>query len=132
MKKTLLLILFVTGFCFGQTYDHIEFYDNGISPKVIRTYKVSKGKIELFKKTEWYENGQKNGEGTFKDGEKHGKWTRLHRNGKKWYDFTYKDGKEDGLHTNWHSNGKKRYEKTYKDGELISEKRWNEDGSLKE
>ena len=59
MKKTLLLILFVTGVCFGQTYDQIEkTYDNGF-PKVIKTYKVSKDKMELVKVIEWFENGQK-------------------------------------------------------------------------
>jgi len=38
----------------------------------------------------------------------------------------------DGLYTNWYENGQKRDELTYKDGELISEKYWNEDGSVKE
>tara|TARA_B100000315_G_scaffold196813_1_gene188073 strand:+ start:85 stop:294 length:210 start_codon:yes stop_codon:yes gene_type:complete len=37
----------------------------------------------------------------------------------------------DGLYTNWYKNGQKRDELTYKDGELISEKYWNEDGSVK-
>jgi antitoxin component YwqK of YwqJK toxin-antitoxin module len=38
----------------------------------------------------------------------------------------------DGLYTNWYENGQKRFEVTYEDGELISEKYWNEDGSVKE
>jgi len=38
----------------------------------------------------------------------------------------------DGLYTNWYENGQKRFEGTYEDGELISEKYWNEDGSVKE
>ena len=70
MKKTLLITtLFITGVCFGQTYDHIEFYDDGISPKVIKTYKESKGMLELVKAITWYENGQKWLEETYKDGE---------------------------------------------------------------
>ncbi len=32
----------------------------------------------------------------------------------------------------WYENGQKNSEETYKDGEEISEKRWNEDGSVKE
>ena len=116
MKKTLLLILFVTGFCFGQTYDHIEFYDNGISPKVIRTYKVSKGKIELFKKTEWYYDGQKAEEGTYKDGKEDGLWTYWHENGQKHSEGNYKDGEKHGKWTRWNENGQKRYEGNYKDG----------------
>ena len=58
--------------------------------------------------TGWYDNGQKSGEGTFKD------------------------GKEDGLVTGWYDTGEKKWEVTYKDGELISKKKWNEDGSRKE
>ena len=38
----------------------------------------------------------------------------------------------DGLYTNWYENGQKRFEGAYEDGELISEKYWNEDGSVKE
>ena len=38
----------------------------------------------------------------------------------------------DWLYTNWYENGQKRFEGTYEDGELISEKYWNEDGSVKE
>ena len=38
----------------------------------------------------------------------------------------------DGLYTNWYENGQKRFEGTYEDGELIFEKYWNEDGSVKE
>ena len=37
----------------------------------------------------------------------------------------------DGLYTNWYENGQKRFEGIYEDGELISEKYWNEDGSVK-
>ena len=40
--------------------------------------------------------------------------------------------KRDGLYTNWYENGQKRFEGNYEDGELISEKYWNEDGSVKE
>ena len=58
--------------------------------------------------TNWYENGQKESEGT------------------------YKNGKLDGLNTMWYENGQKWYEGTFKDGKKISEKQWNEDGSIKE
>jgi len=58
--------------------------------------------------TEWYDNGHKKEEGT------------------------YKDGKKDGLWTGWYENGQKKSEGTYKDGKRISSKEWNEDGSVKE
>jgi hypothetical protein len=42
MKKTLLIVLFITGFCFGQTYELAEeFYSNGF-PKVIKLIKFQK------------------------------------------------------------------------------------------
>ena len=117
MKKTLLITrLFITGVCFGQTYDHIEFYDDGISPKVIKTYKESKGMLELVKAITWYENGQKWLEETYKDGKLAGKWVDWYENGEKRTEFTYKDGKEHGLKTYWYENGEKRTEFNYKDG----------------
>ena len=82
--------------------------------------------------TWWYENGQKESEGTYKDDKLEGLSTNWYENGQKWYELTNKDGEFDGLYTNWYENGKKRFEGTYKDGELISEKYWNEDGSVKE
>ena len=52
--------------------------------------------------------------------------------GQKESEGTLKDGKQDGLWTWWYKNGKKEGEQTYKDDELISSKDWNEDGSVKE
>jgi antitoxin component YwqK of YwqJK toxin-antitoxin module len=82
----------------------IEYYENGGKK---REYNHKNGVMDGVDTT-YYENGQKRQEGTFKDGEKDGKWTR------------------------WYENGQKKDEGTYKDGELISTKRWNEDGSVKE
>ena len=106
--------------------------------------------------TEWYENGQKRWEGTIKDGNKDGLSTQWWLNGQKmvertwkdgiedglvteWYENgekeregTYKDGKDEGLWTFWFENGQKESERTFKDGNLISDKYWNEDGSVKE
>ena len=39
-------------------------------------------------------------------------------NGQKKEEGTYKDGKKDGLWTYWYENGRKRSEGTFKDGEL--------------
>jgi antitoxin component YwqK of YwqJK toxin-antitoxin module len=58
--------------------------------------------------TEWYENGKKKLEGTFKD------------------------GKLNGLSTTWYGDGQKKSEIHYKDGKIISQKEWNEDGSVME
>jgi len=97
-----------------------------------KTYKD--GKLDRY--TEWYGNGQKKKEGTYKgvgkygDPQEDGKWTYWYDNGQKEEEVTFKDGKRDGLRTNWYDNGQKRAEGNYKDGETISEKHWNEDGSV--
>ena len=133
MKKTLLLItLFITGVCFAQKYEGMEFYDDG-KPKYIKFYKVSKDKIELVKEIEWNKGGQKIEEGIYKDGKEDGLWTYWHSNGKKLKEINFKNGEPHGKLTKWWYNGKKRYEETYKDGKLDGLiTRWYENGQKKE
>ena len=76
---------------------------------------------------EWYRNGQKKEEGTYKDGKEDGLWTGWYDNGQKEIEGTFKDGKPDGLSTLWYENGQKRQEGTENEWTY-----WNEDGSLKE
>ena len=103
MKKTLLIIVLLS-FGFSQKLSEvIETYENG-NIKSITYHKKSRTGIEKVKYEEYYKNGQKYEEGT------------------------YKDGKQDGLYTEWYDNGQKRLEYTYKDGELISEECWDENG----
>ena len=106
--------------------------------------------------TWWYENGQKKDEFTWKDGKVDGTWKWYRSNGTKmkegnwkdskldglcieWYENgrkkikgINKDGRRDGLWTWWYENGQKKEEVTFKDGEMISGKKWNKDGSVKE
>ena len=109
----------------GKTF---SLWDNG-QKKFEGSYK--NGELNGLE-TKWYKNGQKKFEGTYKNGKQVGKWTTWYSIGQKWSEVTYKNGKEDGLWTTWYDNGQKFFEGTYKDGELISEKEWNEDGSVKE
>ena len=44
--------------------------------------------------------------------------------------FFNKVGEKDGKWTFWYENGQKESEETYKDGEMISSKKWDEDGNL--
>jgi antitoxin component YwqK of YwqJK toxin-antitoxin module len=82
--------------------------------------------------TWWYEDGQKRKEETYKDGKRDGLLTGWYENGQKWYEEIYKYGELDGKSTFWYKNGQKGYEKTYKDGKKISSKNWDEDGNLEE
>ena len=82
--------------------------------------------------TFWYENGQKKREINYKYGKEDGSVIEWYKNGQKSGEGTYINGKPDRLVTQWSENGQKESEVTYKDGEVISEKYWNEDGSVKE
>jgi len=63
---------------------------------------------------------------------KDGLHTEWWENGQKKLEVSYKDGKPDGLGIVWYKNGQKKSEVTSKDGELISKKEWNKDGSVME
>jgi antitoxin component YwqK of YwqJK toxin-antitoxin module len=75
------------------------------------------GKMITYTDFDWYDNGQKKEETTFKDGIKHGLNNWWYENGQMKFEGRYKDGKGDGLVTGWYENGHKKQEITYKDGE---------------
>jgi len=79
---------------------------------------------------EWYENGQKQSEGNYKDGNFDGLWVEWYENGQKMTEENHKDGEMDGLVVFWHENGQKRWEVNYKNGKPVegSEKLWNSKG----
>ena len=58
--------------------------------------------------TEWWENGQKK------------------------LEVTYKNGKPDGLGMWWNVNGQMKSKGTYNAGELISQEFWDENGNKKD
>ena len=77
MKHTLLIVtalMLIVGVSDAQIYKGMRFNDDG--SKSFETYKESKGKLELVKLVSWHSNGQKRYEGTYKDEEKDGLWTR--------------------------------------------------------
>ena len=114
-----------------------KFSDEIVNGKVFKMFgemKVPLGKMKDGKKEgkwiSWYPNGQKKSVVTYKDEKLDGLFTIWYENGQKKVKRTYKDGEPDGLETKWYENGQKRLEETWKDGEWISEKEWDEDGSL--
>jgi len=74
--------------------------------------------------TEYYENGQKEFEGYYKDGKEDGLWKEWYENGQKKVEVNFKDGKEVGLETWWYSTGQKDSEHTYKGGKLVTAVVW--------
>ena len=130
MKKTLLIIsLLILSVGFSQQLTKVvETYNNG-NIESITSHKETRNRIEKVKYVEYYRNGQKKGEGTYKDGKENGLWTKWYENGQKEFERNYKDGKEDGLWTYWYENGQKESEGNWKDGKLIFKECWDWDGN---
>ena len=112
MKHTLLIItalMLIVGCSESDAQQKVitvtETYEDGEVSK-ISYHKITGNKIELVKEIKWYENGQKDSEGTYKDGELIGKFTE------------------------WYENGKKKEEITWKDGKFIERTEWDEDGNV--
>ena len=66
----------------------------------------------------------------YNNGKLHGLVTRWYENGQKEAEGTVRDGIPDGLGAHWYKNGQKWIENNYKDGKLIEKKVWDEDGNL--
>jgi antitoxin component YwqK of YwqJK toxin-antitoxin module len=85
------------------------------SPKRVCIYKGDGASRELIKETTYYPNGKPQMEGTYKEGQRDGKWTYWHENGNLWSEGLFKTGKADGKRTTYFVNGKVQYEGTYKE-----------------
>ena len=68
---------------------------------------------------EYYENGQVEVEGNYKDGVKDGKHVGYYKNGQILVEGNYKDGKEDGKWVGYYSSGEIKREENYKDGQRV-------------
>jgi antitoxin component YwqK of YwqJK toxin-antitoxin module len=90
--------------------DWVYFFEDGQKEKQGTYHEDQKHGTWTF-----YGNGQKGSERPYKNGELEGVWTSWHENGKKWGETTYKDGQAEGVWTYWHDNGQKKTEGTMKD-----------------
>lgn len=72
--------------------------------------------------TFWSENGLKQGEVTFTNGEMNGLLQNWYENGQMSQRVMYKNGVMDGLHEWWSMNGSKHFENLYDNGRLVSSK----------
>ena len=94
----------------------IEFYRNG-QIKKLKQMNENDGNDELW--TEWYENGQKQYEINYKDGQQNGLYKWWYENGQKSSEGPYKDGKPDGVWISYNRDGTVESRRTYKDGVLV-------------
>ena len=126
LSSSLLSILFLFS-CDQQLNQVVKTYENG--------QKWSEGNFKDGKVdgsfTFWYENGKKSSEKHYKNNKRDGKWTSWYDNGQKSSERFYNNDKIEGIENYWYKKGQKFRELTYIDNKLISEKTWNEDGSVK-
>ena len=100
---------------------------NGISYEVNQTTPFT-GLLQDF-----YSNGQKDTEGSYKDGKEDGIYTRWYKNGQKKLEINFKNGKFQGVTTAWHKNGQKKSEGNFKDGKLHGvATTWDENGQMRQ
>lgn len=80
---------------------------------------------------EWFGDGVKVSEGTFKRGEKHGKWQAFHPSGTLREQEFWWEGVLHGPRQQWYANGQLRSEETWVEGLRQGNHRtWTEDGRL--
>jgi len=104
-----------------------SWYENGQAEE-LGAYRDSK---EIGPWEWWYENGERMAVGQFVDGMRDGFWRYWHENGALMTECTYKDGKAHGLWSQYHPNGFKTAQGNFENGELKGEWLvWNEDGTL--
>jgi len=128
MKRLLLIVLFIS-FGYSQSINDEKLIEKGRKKYHPDTNELYSGKV--FKNRM---GGEKDFEGSYKDGKKDGLWTVWHENGQKWKEEHYKDGEVYGLRAWWYENGQKQYEGNYKQDALGNgipdglSTRWYENG----
>lgn len=90
------------------------------SDKLVVTYKVKGDDKEKIKELKYYPNGNKEYEGEYKNGKKHGEWIYWYKNGFVWSEGEFYEDKSDGIRKVYHENGQLYYEGEYDEGKQIS------------
>jgi hypothetical protein len=73
------------------------------------------------RKTDYYDNGQRKYERTWKGRDLDGPVTWWYENGQKRQQINYKDGNQHGLFIVWDENGKEIRRENFKDGEKVED-----------
>ena len=116
LKLVPFLLIFLSALVFPQTREFVEeTYDDGM-PKIITIFKQSGNSIIITKRTYWYSNGQKQKEGTYKNGLWNGKWTYWNKQGIRYAEGQFKDGKLHGIYNWYYDSGKKFKQEVFKNG----------------
>ena len=68
---------------------------------------------------EWYENGKKILESSYRTGKKDGRYKSWYASGTVENEGCFRDGFQDGLWTEWYEGGNKKIESNYKNGNVM-------------
>ena len=133
MYKILTFVLtLVLSVSFGKEIIHTKTYGINGPIKNIMYYDIRNDSLVLNKEIEWYKNGRKKTEISYKDGVENGLGIFWYENGQKESEVLFKNGSKDGLAKVWYEQGGLMLQRRYKDGiQLGTSKRWNEDGSVR-
>lgn len=115
----MLAATFIMSNCSRKNIKVIESsFENG-EPKVVTFYDKLNGDKVKTRQIQYYKNGQKKMEGSFKDGHRHGEWISYYKNGNVWSRAHYKNGKLNGLKKSYYENGELHYKGELKNGERV-------------
>ena len=115
--KLFFLFLIIASFACNRAREVVtESYPDG-SKQIVLYYKKSE-KLP-FKEIQYYQDGKKKMEGTFKEGKRDGKWFYWYPDGKLWTEGNYEMEIEQGYKVVYHENGQKYYEGNFKDGSRV-------------
>ncbi len=97
----------------------VSTYPNGLPTQVI--YHAKGNPDQVVKEVRFYDNGEKQEEGRFQEGQRHGKWVYWYPNGQKWSEGYFFDGERDGEARVWYDNGNLHYTGQYDKGVTAGE-----------
>lgn len=99
------------------------------SEKIVRYY--NKSNYQLCREERFYQNGNKQMQGTFKNGKKDGVWYFWYENGQLWSEGEFENGLSHGYRKVYHPNSQLYYEGEFHKGETVGTwKFYDEHGRL--
>lgn len=125
MKKLLYLFCCLFAFVACESYDEeiiVGQYDNGIPVKV-EYYNFIKGEKQKVKEVSYFNNGEKEQEVEYLNGQFHGKYRLWYNNGQLWIDELYENGIKHGKFIVYSDDGDKSFSGEYNQGAKTGE--WN-------
>ena len=131
-KKLTFILTLVLSVSFGKEIIHTKTYGINGPIKNIMYYDIRNDSLVLNKEIEWYKNGRKKTEISYKDGKENGLGISWYENGQKESEVMLKNGYKDGILKGWYEHGGMMIQQRFKDGkQLGTSRRWNEDGSVR-